>query len=144
MDPYSLTRREGFPAPPASQGDGDKDDSSHPHRSSFSQYRRGAREASCLDSQEARILSYITIQIINFYDALATLWLVQVNGVGGWGEERNPLMRLLGESVGVWWWFVIKVSLVSICCGLLLERGRLIHWVTLPFIAVLLLHLLAS
>lgn len=144
MDPHSLTWREGFPAPPASEGDGDEDDSRHPRGSDNAQRRRSKGEASCLDSQEARTLSYITIQIINLYDAWATLWLVQVSGVGGWAEERNPLMRLLGESLGMGWWLGIKISLVAILGGALLERGRWIHWVTLPFIAVLLLHLLAS
>lgn len=141
MDSHSLQWGQKFAPSPPSTIEGTFYDPLHSRRRDESGHR-SQEKASFLASKEAIIVIFLLIQLLNAFDAFATLRLV---ARCGWVCEANPIMRALGESVSVQVWIVVKLGVVFLLTSLIAnKKGEWLLWVLLPLMSVGILHLLAS
>lgn len=140
MDPHPFEWGQKLPPSPPGPKQGNTYDPRH-FRGRDSGGYRPQEKASFLASKEAVVVVFLLIQLLNAFDAFATLRLV---ARGGWALEANPIMRVLGESVNAQVWVGIKLGGVFLSTLFMaLKKGEWLLWVLLPLTSVALLHMVA-
>lgn len=89
----------------------------------------------------------VSFAILNYLDAVLTLWLVQVEG--GYHIELNPLIRWLMESMGNWF-LLPKIAVGVIIAILIMTYWHKYSWfrkvsagVTLAYFFIVVVHILS-